>query len=172
MIKNLIIITSCALFLLAGCAVTKQSAYQNFKAGKPLSNLPYKTGATQKTLNRDSTDCQVEAVQKVPQHQILHSTPSFKTNTQTYCNNIGGQVLCNTTGGQTIGGNTYTEDANSGLRNKVFYQCMADKNYRYVNLQPCPEGANIGHKNAGLPPLSKTTCYRVNASQFTEVGNY
>lgn len=159
-------------FILTGCSASSQSAYEHFKAGKAWNNFPYQTGGTFSSLSRDTTNCQVYAVQTVPQQNVIKRTPSYTTNTNTSCNRIGSQTFCNTTGGQTIGGNIYTEDANSGLRNRVFYQCMADKKYRYVNLRPCPTGATLKTESNGLLPLSNQTCYRVKPDNSWVVGNY
>lgn len=174
MIKKNTAIATLALFGLIGCAAATQSAYEHFTAGKPWENFAYKAGANLNSISRDTTNCQVEAVQRVPQQQVVNSTPSFTTDTQTFCNRIGNQTLCNTTGGQTIGGNTYTTDANAGLRNRVFYQCMANKNYRYVNLPPCPAGVVFRADDAVgvLPPLSNTTCYQVKPDDSWSIGRY
>lgn len=155
---------------LVGCAAS-QTDYDRFKAGQPLRNLPYKAGATEASTARVQTNCQVEAVQRVPAQQVIESTPGFTTPTQTYCNRIGSQVICNTTGGQTFGGGVTTTDANAGLRQKVFGQCMADRGYRYVSLPPCPQGAQF-QKSNGLPPLTARTCYLVTPNQRIYVGNY
>lgn len=167
-------ISTLTLLGLIGCGAATVSSYEHFKSGKPWSNFAYKNGATLGSIGQDTTNCQVEAVQKVPQQQVFQTTPSYTTPTQTFCNRIGTQTLCNTSGGQTFGGNTYSTDANEGLRIKVFYQCMANKNYRYVNLPPCPDGAVLsgGAGKNTLPPLSNTTCYRVFPDDGWIIGNY
>ena len=174
MIKKKTTITALVLLGLIGCVATTETAYEHFLAGKPWMNFAYKTGASFSSTNNDITNCQVEAAQRVPQQQVVQTTPSYTTNTQTFCNRIGTQTLCNTTGGQTIGGNTYSTDANAGLRSRVFYQCMANKNYRYVNIPPCPEGVVFRSSDAPgvLPPLSETTCYRVYPDGAWSVARY
>ena len=154
---------------LTGCA--PQTPYERFKAGAPLENYPYKTGATYSSINRDITSCQVRSVQQVPQQQVVRTTPTYTTPVQTYCNRIGTQTICNSTGGQTYGGQTYSVDANAELRQRVFAQCMIDIGYRYVNLPPCPQNA-VFKASAGLPPLSLKTCYRVTPDGTTLIGNY
>lgn len=155
---------------LTGCA-TPQTAYDRYKAGEPLRNIPYKTGATEASLGRDLTNCRVVAAQRVPQQQVVQSTPGFTTPSQTICNRVGTQTICNTTGGQTFGGGVTTSDANAGLRQQVFGQCMIDRGYRYVSLPPCPQGAQM-QTAQGLPPLSTRTCYVVTPNQRTLVGHY
>lgn len=173
MTKKFAAFASLTFIGLIGCATAQLSPYEHFKAGKPWENFAYKTGATLPSLNQDITNCKVEAVQRVPQQQVIKTTPSFTTNTQTFCNRIGTQTICNTTGGNTIGGDVYTVDANTGLREQVYHQCMANKNYRYVNLPPCPEGVTFKNENGkGLLPLSRTTCYRAFPNNGWEVGNY
>lgn len=170
--KNKSILATLGLVGLMGCAAGQLSTYEHFKAGKAWNNFPYKTGATFQSLNRDMTNCQVEAAQRVPQQQVLHTTPSFTTNTQTYCNRIGTQTFCNTTGGNTIGGQVYSTDANAGLRGRVYHQCMANNGYRYVNLPPCPDGVTLKPETNGLLPLARTTCYRAFPNNNWQIGNY
>jgi hypothetical protein len=134
-------------------------------------NFAYKTGGSGAAANNDITNCQVEAAQRVPQRQVSRTTASYTTPVQTSCNTIGTQTFCNSSGGDTIGGDNYTVDVNAGLRSKVFYQCMANKNYRYVNLPPCPNGVTLDNAR-GLLPLSNTTCYRVSPDGRSQVGNY
>lgn len=162
------IATTLAL-LLAACA--PQTAYEKFKAGQPLQNFPYKTGGTQAQTQRDTTNCQVLAANRVPQHHVIRQSPSFTTPVQTTCNRIGTQTFCNSTGGDTFGGQTYSEDANAGLRQRVFAQCMADQGYRYVNIPVCPAGVTLDSADR-LLPLSRTTCYRMTADGRGAIGNY
>ena len=171
MFKKRTVIATFTLLGLIGCGVATQSAYEHFMAGKPWKNFAYKAG-DQASLGQDTTNCRVEAEQRVPQRQVANTTPSFTTNTQTFCNRIGNQTLCNTTGGQTIGGNTYVTDANAELRERVFRQCMVNKNYRYVDLPPCPAGVVLRAGDGGLPPLSNTTCYRVRPDGSWTIGRY
>lgn len=176
MIKKTTAIAALTLFGLIGCGAAVLSPYEHFMAGKPWLDYPYKTGATPSSTDRDTLNCRVESHQRVSQQLVTNTTPSFTTDTQTYCNKIGTQVLCNTTGGDTIGGDTYTTDVNAGLRRSVERQCMMDKNYRYVNIPPCPEGVvmiNMGADgNYGYLPLSNTTCYRVLPDNRSGIGNY
>lgn len=173
MTKKFALFAALALAGLIGCDAAPLSTYEHFKAGKPWMNFAYKTGSTFQSLNQDITNCKVEAVQRVPQQQVVRTTPSYTTNTQTFCNRIGTQTICNTSGGNTIGGQVYSVDANSELREQVYHQCMANKNYRYVNLPSCPEGITFKSENGkGLLPLSQTTCYRAFPNNAWEIGSY
>lgn len=148
------------IFALGGCAT---SSYQDYKAGKPLTSYPYKADANRAILQNEMTDCQVNAAQRVPQQTVISTTPTYTTPVQTFCNRVGYQTICNSTGGQTYGGNVVTSDANTDLRNRVFYQCMAGKGWEWVNIPVCrdgvgPENLRSG-RNGGLPVRTAATCY-------------
>lgn len=156
---------------LVGCA--PQTPYDRYKAGQPIQNFPYKAGANEAEIQRSVTNCQIEAAQRVPQQMVVQTTPSYTTPVQTQCNRIGTQTFCNSTGGDTYGGQTYTSDANAGLRVQAFAQCMGDKGYRFVNIPACPEGSEI--KGSFLEPrlrkLSVNTCYVMTPDGRGAVGN-
>lgn len=156
---------------LVGCA--PQTLYDRYKAGQPIQNFPYKAGANEAEIQRSVTNCQIEAAQRVPQKMVSRTTPSYTTPVQTQCNRIGTQTFCNSTGGDTYGGQTYTSDANAGLRVQAFAQCMGDKGYRFVNVPVCPEGAEI--KGSFLEPrlrkLSVNTCYLITPDGRSFIGN-
>lgn len=72
----------------------------------------------------DLTNCQVEALNKVPRHtqrKTISSGPA-----QTYMDCYGGSCTATTYGGQPI---SYNVDANAGLRERVMIQCMESKGY-------------------------------------------
>ncbi len=154
---------------LMGCAAP--TAYERYKAGEPLRNFAYKAGTTLAVQQRDVTNCQVSAAQRVPVNNVTTTTPVSVAPTQTYCNQIGTQTMCNTYGGQTYGGTSTTTDTNNALRTRVFYQCMADQGYRYVNIPVCPEGVKLDNSPV-LLPLAKTTCYRMLPDGRWGIGNY
>jgi hypothetical protein len=156
---------------LVGCA--PQTPYDKYKAGQPIQNFPYKAGTTPAETQRTLTDCQIEAAQRVPQQMVVRTTPSYTTPVQTQCNRIGTQTFCNSTGGDTYGGQTYTSDANAGLRVQAFAQCMGDKGYRFVNVPACPMGTTAANldKSPVLRPFSRNTCYFVTESGQSAVGN-
>lgn len=152
------IIAAVGILGFVGCDTAAPTFYENFVAGKSFS-MWHKAGSTGPQTDLDTTNCEVEALQRVPQQQVATTTPSFTTPTQTFCNRIGTQTLCNTTGGQTYGGGTTVRDVNAELRNRVFNQCMASKNYSYVTLPPCPEGIDVRIGMTSYLPLSRTSCY-------------
>lgn len=160
-------------FGLLGCAAETQ--FQVYSSGEPLQNYPYKNGATPASKEWDITNCQIEAAQRVPQQMISQTSTAYTTPVQTYCNNIGTQTFCNSTGGQTFGGETTISDANAGLRQSAYGQCMAKQGYRYIDVPACPPGAKATSLQAtaagGLLPLSKTTCYIANPDDSYYVGN-
>ena len=156
---------------LVGCA--PQTPYDRYKAGQPVQNFPYRAGDNEAKRQRSITDCQIEAAQRVPQQMVVRTTPSYTTPVQTQCNRIGTQTFCNSTGGDTYGGQTYTSDANAGLRVQAFAQCMGDKGYRFVNVPACPMGTTVADldKSPVLRPFSRITCYVVTESGQNAMGN-
>lgn len=163
----------CSMLLvigLAGCG--PQTPYERYQAGEPLRGLPYKAGGTPATAVRDLTDCEVIAARQVPQQIVVSTTPTYTTPVQTSCNQIGSQTFCNSTGGQTYGGQTRSSDANAGLRQRVFNQCVADKQYRYVDIPACPSGVSISVASEVFPPLTPKTCYLVTPQGEYKMGTY
>lgn len=174
------------LLLLVGCVSSAMTPYQAYKAGKPLPMF-YKAGVSFAQIRNDNTNCQIEATQRVPAQMQVTQTPAYTTPVQTTCNSYGtgfgvgygvstnAQTFCTQTGGQTYGGNLQSYDANSGLRSQAVLQCMAKTGYRYVNVAPCPSGADISGQDQErvLRPLTATTCYKISAEgSGVSVGNY
>ena len=157
---------------LMGC-VAAQTPYEQYQAGVPLRAYPYKAGVSFARIDSDRTDCQIEAAQRVPQNIVVSTTPSYSTPVQTTCNQIGTQTFCNQTGGQTYGGQTTSSDANAGLRVRAYGQCMANKNYRFVDIPACPQGVDLSSQNNEpvLRPLSRTTCYQIYPSGGFAIGD-
>jgi len=121
-----------ALVVVAACEPTTQ---QLVKQGKPLELIhPAKPGVTAGRMQSEFTDCEIEAAQRVPQQMAIGTTPTYTTPVQTQCVNYGYSVSCQTTGGQTYGGNTYSYDANDGLRSKAEAQCLYRRGYRFTTV--------------------------------------
>lgn len=154
---------------LLGCAAP--TPYDRFRAGEAMTNFPHKTGATYAEIDRAATECQISAAQRVPPNVQVHTTPTYTSPSQTYCNRIGTQVLCNTVGGDTYGGQTYSTDANEPLRQKAVQMCMGDRGYRFVSIPACPRDTpeERMQRSPKLPALSSKTCYTVTPGQFISV---
>lgn len=99
----------------------------------------FKDGATVARADADIFDCKVEATQAVPQNTQLRSSPAYRTPLVTRCT----EKRCYTTGGDLIGGNTYSYDANAGLRREYLARCLASKGYSATTLPVCPTDAQI-----------------------------
>lgn len=169
--KYLILAILAPVIGLVGCAA--QTPYDKYKAGQAWQNFPYKSGITPAQTEKAVTDCQIEAAQRVPQQMVVQTTPTYTTPVQTQCNQIGTQTFCNSTGGGTSGGQTYSTDANTGLRIRAYGQCMAGKGYQFVNIPPCPIGTTAADldKSRVLLPLSRNTCYFVTPNNQSAIGN-
>ncbi len=119
----------------------------------------YKDGAAVAQLNADLTECQVQGVNRVPANTQIRSTPVTVTPVRRICNSAG--TACRIVGGDVLGGETYSYDANAGLRNRVITQCMAARGYRAVEIPMCPQSARdtvLARAPKTLPPLGPNTC--------------
>ena len=119
--------------------------------------LFYKDGEQVTRIDRDETNCRVDALARVPvDKRTRYIPPTYDT--QTVCNAAGKcqsfHVL--------ISPATYRSyDANEGLRAKATEQCMAQKGYNKVRLPPCDATAAQSTLRAAtrvLPPLTPSTC--------------
>lgn len=155
---------------LSGCAETP---YAHYQAGKPINSFLYKAGTNDAMRANDITTCQVDAAQRVPQNMVLRTTPAYTTPVQTTCNRIGTQTFCNSYGGDTYGGQTYSEDANSGLRTRAYLQCLGNMGYSLPTIPACPKGTTFSDLDQSnvLEPYSNRTCYFVTPEGQGAVGN-
>lgn len=103
-----------------------------------------KTGATTSRMQRDETECQTFAVRQVPAAVYTTAPVVWNTPTTTSCtgnagiygNLITGTSSCSSQGGPiVIPGRT--RDANSALRDRVYYQCLTDRGYRLITQRGC-----------------------------------
>ena len=126
--------TVCALALavLCGCDAGPQTQV-------------WKTGVTPAQRQADVTACDVVAANQVPAAMAVAQTPTYTTPAYTSCYGSGfgygygysSQANCTTTGGQVYGGQTYSYDANAGLRERVSAQCLAQKGYAGITFASC-----------------------------------
>lgn len=156
---------------LSGCSAP--TFYDNYKSGNPLRNVPYKQGITSIEQQRDVNDCQIEAVQRVPQRIVAFQNQSYTSPIQTNCNSFGYQTSCLTSGGQVYGGGVSTFDANSGLRIRAFGLCLVAKGYSFVNIPACPRKITSSNldKSETMLPFSTNTCYLATPDGHSLVGN-
>ena len=158
MLKLSVLVSAAAFVFVAGCQVTTEDLV---KQGKPIEKIyPTKKGVTVAKYEDDFLDCKIEAAQRVPQNMAIGTTPVYRTPVQTQCYSTGyGGVTCNQTGGQTFGGNTYSYDANDGIRSEAQLQCLARQGYRTTLIPKCSPDAKTRPVSTTLPPLSAGTCY-------------
>jgi hypothetical protein len=119
----------------------------------------YKDGAPVARLNGDLTECQVQGVNRVPANTQIRTTPITVTPGRRVCSGDG--TSCTYIRGDIIGGETYSYDANAGLRERVVAQCMGARGYRPVEIPLCPSGAResvLAQAPRTLPTLSSATC--------------
>jgi hypothetical protein len=106
----------------------------------------------------DELECRVQAAKTVPNNTQIGQNPTYAVPSTTNCYNLGTVISCSQSGGQVYGGDTYSYDANAGLRSEVTNQCMAKKGYTYIALRSCTSTDMRG----GIP--SYTTVPRLNAN--------
>lgn len=116
----------------------------------------HKAGVPVAAMTNTLTDCEVEALGKVPVDRRIERDPV----------RIVPRRICDSAGNCTVvydrvGGEVRTYDANAGLRARVLNQCMSNKGFTYVNLPACSQGV----KNAApagattvLPRLAANSC--------------
>ncbi|MCW3781380.1 hypothetical protein [Defluviimonas salinarum] len=149
-----------AVIAVAGCQPTSQSEY-------------WKDGGSVARRQNDYTNCEVDAVNKVPTAMKVGTTPTYTTPTyvtpsSTSCYGYGYSVNCyttggNVTGGQTYGGQVYSYDANLDLRKRVFGQCMANAGYTQITVPTCTKeqeklGVVVGPGTQSLPKAADVLC--------------
>lgn len=160
------------VLLLAGCSGA-MTTYEAQRAGHPMPMF-YKSGVNFQQIVSDNTDCQVDAVQRVPAQIHTTTSPEYSTPGSAICNQIGTQTFCNQVGGQTYGGETQSYDVNANLRQQVHFQCMAKKGYQYVNIPACAASVDLSDQinETVLRPLSSRTCYQGIKSGGFMIGDY
>jgi len=114
------------------------SATSLFGCTSQTVQYAYKSSTTVAQKDKDALECEVLASRTVGQNVQIGTTPTYTTPIQTNCYTIGNSVQCNTTGGQIFGGNTYSYDANAGLRSDVARQCLLDRGYTITPIPACP----------------------------------
>jgi hypothetical protein len=101
-------------------------------------NYLFKPGISVDTKSKDFFECKVAAATAVPANTQIDTTPIFNTPVQTNCYSYGySGVQCSSTGGQVYGGDTYSYDANAGLRQEHEARCMAARGYRVSQFPVC-----------------------------------
>ena len=133
------------------------AAFLGLGACAPL-NTYYKAGASVAAVQRQTTLCEVEALDKVPPSTRIVQTPPRYIPPRSECNAAG---KCYVVPGFYEPGTFYTVDPNEGLRKRVEAQCMADKGFAPVSIPACPASvAQSAPQRATttLPSLNAKSC--------------
>ena len=123
--------------------------------------LYHKAGVPVAAMNNTLTDCEVEALAKVPVDQRIERDP-IRIVPRRICDSAGNCTVVY----DRVGGEVRTYDANAGLRARVMNQCMANKGFTYVNLPACSQGvkrAAPAGATTVLPRLAPNSCAIRNA---------
>lgn len=118
--------------------------------------LYHKAGTPVATMNSTLTDCEVEALAKVPTDQRIERDP-IRIVPRRICDSAGNCTVVY----DRVGGEVRTYDANAGLRQRVLNQCMTNKGYTYVTLPACPQAirnAAPAGATTVLPRLAPNSC--------------
>ncbi len=124
----------------------------------PLTTY-YKPGVSVSRLDRDTTACKVKALRDVPQSIVVRRYPPEYIPPLRNCDAAGNCRIVR--GGYYRPGETFTYDPNDSLRRKVEQQCMADRGYGRVSIQPCPSNvarAAPPKATSRLPQLTPNSC--------------
>ena len=137
---------------------TALSAGVMVAACSPL-NTYYKPGASVAALNRDTTNCKVQALRDVPAStQVRRIPPEFVPPVRQCDANNRCTVI---RPGYFIPGEVISYDPNDKLRKQVEGQCMADKGYAPVSIPPCPDSiarSTPARATKTLPALNPKSC--------------
>jgi len=121
-------------------------------------NTYYKPGATVAMVERQTTQCQVDALAQVPVALQTVRTPPRFIPPRRVCRSDG---RCTSRAGYFEPGQTYTVDPSADLRKRVETQCMADAGFAPVSIPQCPAGiANAvpQGRTTALPALTENAC--------------
>ncbi|MFU8864090.1 MAG: hypothetical protein ACNA7O_09245 [Rhodobacterales bacterium] len=116
----------------------------------------HKPGTQVSTMNRALTNCEVEALGKVPVDRRVERDPV----------RIVPRRVCDSNGNcsvfyDRVGGEVRSYDNNAGLRQRVLNQCMADQGYRYVELPACSQAIKRAAPPGAttiMPQLATNSC--------------
>lgn len=97
----------------------------------------YKPGSTGEQRTSALTDCEIQALTKVPRAIATGMTPAYTSPSNVQCYGSGAYVSCQEYGGQTYGGDIYSYDANQELRDRVTLQCLQQKGFQVISLPTC-----------------------------------
>ncbi|MBV0891879.1 hypothetical protein KTN05_08455 [Paracoccus sp. Z118] len=131
--------------------------------GPSTVNLPWRDGVSYAQVDAANTQCDVHALQQVPQAISTTTTPVHVTPPNIICNQIGNQTFCNDYGSHRSGGHTQTTDLNLDLRKRVKNQCLAHFGVQVISFQRCTsEQSKRAVAGRVLPPASQVECITEN----------
>ncbi|TMV13642.1 hypothetical protein FGK64_13005 [Arenibacterium halophilum] len=131
-------------------------------AAFPASCGPYQTyykqGVEVSRLNRDQTQCEVNALRDAPVATQIRQNPPVFVPPRQGCDSNG---TCYTRPGYWASGGVYTVDVNEQLRARVLDMCMVNRGYQPVSIPRCSGGvaaAAPDRKMTTLPRLTSSSC--------------
>lgn len=123
---NKIVAATLSIFLFGCIAPEHQSFQENLKPGVTLSES-----------ERIKISCEQKAIRDVPAAYITTQTRSSQAPVSTTCGyDYIGRVVC-TDSGSVASSQTSVSDANQGLRNRVYFQCLNDKGFLLYTAPGC-----------------------------------
>ncbi len=137
----------------------------------PLTTY-YKPGVSVNRLDRDTTACKVKALRDVPQSIVIKRYPPEYVPPLRNCDAAGNCRIVRA--GYYRPGETFRYDPNDALRRNVERQCMADRGYGRVTIQPCPDNvarAATPKATARLPELTPNSCVIRNSDGSFQIVN-
>lgn len=131
----------------------------------------YKPGASLALVERETTACEVKALQDVPVTTLVRRKPPIFVPGNRTCDANGN---CIQAPGHYIPGGFESYDPNEGLRFRVERQCMADKGFVPVSIPACPDSvASTAPAGATtrLPTLTEGSCVIRNSDGSIQIVN-
>jgi hypothetical protein len=119
------------LLVLAACVPS-----DGFVPGGPTASYQ-KPGTTRQQRRDEILQCQVAALQTVPQAASTRYSPGFSAPGTTVCNTVGYTTTCNQVGAVNIPGRLTTVDVNSGIRDQYLDLCMRQRGYQFLPARFC-----------------------------------
>ncbi|WP_415920690.1 hypothetical protein [Tateyamaria sp. SN6-1] len=123
----------------------------------PLNTF-YAEGVSVAQLERDTTQCDVQALRDAPVANVVRQGPPRFVRGRSSCDATG---KCHHSAGYWVPGEVYSVDVNADLRARVKGQCMADRGYAPVEIPACPAGVSQAAPDGRttiLPTLNEKTC--------------
>jgi len=136
--KHTTSLTAALVLLLSGCVDTSTIAGK-YEAGLNYRNWE-KIGDRNPDWSAMDVECEAFAQRQFPIANVYETSPGYRTDITTSCQNTYFGTTCTSDGGNLVGGRTTAIDVNAGYRQKAYEACYKHKGWFVRDLPPCPIG--------------------------------